>query len=161
MKSHDLNIIKTIHQTLIATGLTVSVAESCTGGLLSHYLTLLPGSSAFFKAGIITYSTASKEDLLNVPRRALSRYGVVSRETAILMAERVRAITKADLSMAITGNIGPAVMDNSVLGLIYVAASGSFGSECRELKLSGNRDENKSGAAIRAIELLLEVIREK
>jgi PncC family amidohydrolase len=161
MNNHALNIVKTIHGTLTATGLSISVAESCTGGLLSHYLTLLPGSSAFFKAGIITYSTASKEGLLNIPRKALSRYGVVSRETAILMAERVRAMTNADFSIGITGNIGPAVMENSALGLVYVAVNGSLGSECRELRLSGDRDENKSAAAIGAIELLLEVIRKK
>jgi PncC family amidohydrolase len=161
MKSRDLDIIKNMRDVMTSTGLTVSVAESCTGGLLSHYLTLLPGSSAFFKAGIITYSTSSKEDLLHIPRKALSRYGVVSRETAILMAERARAVTKANFSMAITGNIGPAVIENSALGLIYVAVNGSFGSECRELRLKGNRDENKNDAAISAIELLLEVIKEK
>ena len=161
MKNHDLNIIKAIHQTLTATGLTVSVAESCTGGLLSHYLTYLPGSSAFFRAGIVTYATAAKEDLLNIPRKALTRYGVVSRETALLMAERARAVTKASFSVAVTGNIGPAIMENSTLGLVYIAVNGSFGSECRELRLEGSRDENKHAAAISALELLLEVIREK
>jgi PncC family amidohydrolase len=161
MESHALNIIKTMSDILTADGLTVSVAESCTGGLLSHYFTLLPGSSAFFKAGIVTYSTASKEDLLHIPRKALSRYGVVSRETAIFMAERARAVTKANFALAVTGNIGPAVIENSDLGLIYIAVNGSFGSQCRELRLSGTRDENKSEAALSAIELLLEVIKEK
>jgi len=161
MNSRDLDIIKSMSELMTANSLTVSVAESCTGGLLSHYFTLLPGASSFFKAGLITYSTASKEELLHIPRRALSRYGVVSRETAILMAERTRAVTKANFALATTGNIGPAVINNSALGLIYVAVNGSFGSECRELRLAGNRDENKHAAAVTAIELLLEVIKEK
>jgi nicotinamide-nucleotide amidase len=161
MNTNDLNIVKTVSETLTAAGLTVAVAESCTGGLLSHYFTFLPGSSAFFKAGLVTYSTSSKEELLHVPRKALSRFGVVSRETAVLMAERVRAVTKANFALSVTGNIGPAVIDNSALGLIYIAVNGSFGTECRELRLSGERDDNKHVAAIKAIELLLEVIREK
>jgi nicotinamide-nucleotide amidase len=160
MNSKPGNIIKTLHAKLIACGLTVSVAESCTGGLLSHYLTLLPGASAYFRAGFVTYSTSAKEAVLNIPRKALGRYGVVSREIAVLMAERARAITKADYSIATTGNLGPAVLENTDRGLIYIAVSGSSGAEFRELRLSGDRDENKAAAVAAALELLLGVIEE-
>jgi PncC family amidohydrolase len=158
INSRDLDIVKSLHDILTEKGLSVSVAESCTGGLLSHYLTLLPGSSSFFRAGVVTYASSAKEKILGIPRKAISRFGVVSREIAISMAERARTVTGSDLSIATTGNLGPAVLDNKACGLIYIAVSGAFGSECRELRLSGERDENKNSAAVKAIELLIEVI---
>jgi PncC family amidohydrolase len=161
MNGPAYHILETTNKLLTAAGLTVSVAESCTGGLLSHYLTLLPGSSAFFRAGVVAYSTAAKETLLGIPRRAIGRYGVVSHEIAVAMAERIRDLSGSDFSLATTGNLGPAVLESKELGLVYIAVSGSFGSEFRELRLKGNREEIKTAVSIHALELLLEVIKKK
>lgn len=147
-----------VHQILIKKGATISVAESCTGGMLSHLLTLLPGSSSFFMTGIIVYSATSKESILGISRKALKSHGVISEETAKEMAEKVRALTRTDLSIATTGNLGPDVLEGKERGLIYVAVSGSFGTAVRELRLSGDRQENKETASLQALEFLLEAL---
>ncbi len=151
-------IIHNIHQNLIAKRLTISVAESCTGGLLSHYLTMLPGSSNFFEAGITTYSNLSKENILGIPREIINRHGVVSARIAKEMAEKVKLLSKTKLSIATTGNLGPDVLEGKDRGLIYIAVSNDQKTVTRELRLTGNRDENKEEAALKALELLLEVI---
>jgi PncC family amidohydrolase len=158
MTPETLDIVSRVHQTLIKKGLTVSVAESCTGGLLSHLLTKLPGSSAFFDAGIVTYSSKSKEKLLGVSRETIARQGVVSEKIAKAMARRIRALTKTDFSIATTGNLGPTVLESKDRGLIYIAVSGSHSIVTRELRLNGGREANKKEAALRALEFLLEVI---
>lgn len=160
MSRATLDIAGKVHHLLSERGLTVSVAESCTGGLLSHLLTLLPGSSAFFEVGMITYSTGSKENVLGISRRAVSHFGVVSAEMAKTMAEKVRALSKTSFSIATTGNLGPDVLDGKERGLVFIAVSGNFGTVARELRLKGDREENKEEAAIRALEFLLEVVKE-
>ena len=159
MAPETLDIVSKIHQTLIKKGLTISVAESCTGGLLSHLLTKLPGSSAFFEAGIVSYSRKSKEEILGVSREIMAQQGIVSEKTAKEMAGKIRALTKTDFSIATTGNLGPAVLEGKDRGLIYIAVSGSQGIIARELRLDGGRAANKKEAALRSLELLLEVIK--
>jgi len=158
MAPETLDIVSRVHQTLIKKGLTVSVAESCTGGLLSHLLTKLPGSSAFFEAGIVSYSRKSKEELLGIPRETITRQGIVSEKIAKEMAGKIRALTETDFSIATTGNLGPAVLEGKDRGLIYIAVSGSHGIVARQLRLGGGREANKKEAALRSLELLLEVI---
>ncbi len=158
MTPETLDIVRRVYRTLIKKGLTVSVAESCTGGLLSYLLTKLPGSSAFFDAGIVSYSRKSKEKLLGVSRETIARQGVVSEKIAKVMARRIRTLTKTDFSIATTGNLGPSVLENKDRGLIYIAVSGSHSIVARELRLSGGREANKKEAALRALEFLLEVI---
>jgi len=159
MAPETLDIVSKIHQTLIKKGLTISVAESCTGGLLSHLLTKLPGSSAFFEAGIVSYSRKSKEEILGVSREIMAQQGIVSEKTAKEMAGKIRALTKTDFSIATTGNLGPAVLEGKDRGLIFIAVSGSQGIVARELRLGGGREANKKEAALRSLELLLEVIK--
>jgi PncC family amidohydrolase len=159
MEPETLDIVSRVHQTLIRTELTVSVAESCTGGLLSHLLTKLPGSSSFFEAGIVSYSRKSKEEILGVSREIIARQGVVSEKTAKEMAKKVRALAKTDFSIATTGNLGPSVLEGKDRGLIYIAVSSSHGIIVRKLRLDGGREANKEEAARRSLELLLEVIK--
>ena len=150
-----------VHRGLREKGLTVSVAESCTGGLLSHYLTLLPGSSDCFKAGIVAYAISAKESILHISRRACGRYGVVSPEIAEAMAGKVRAIARTDYSIATTGNLGPDVLENKDHGLVYIAVNSADGSTILELRLSGSRQENKEMTVRKALETLLNIIDEK
>ncbi|HIJ37808.1 MAG TPA: CinA family protein, partial [Rhodospirillaceae bacterium] len=88
-------------------GIKLAVAESCTGGLLSEALTALPGSSAFFDSGYITYSNSAKIEMLGVPANLLARFGAVSPEVACAMAEGALSHAKADASLGITGIAGP------------------------------------------------------
>lgn len=104
--------------------LTISVAESCTGGLLSKRLTDIPGSSAYFKMGIIVYSNKAKIKKLNVPKEMLKRYGAVSKQVAIAMADGVRKVARTDIGISITGIAGPAgATKTKPVGLVYIALS--------------------------------------
>lgn len=109
-------------QCLIEKNLSLSTAESCTGGLLSSAITSVPGSSTVFGCGIVSYSVEVKEDVLGVPADIIERYGVVSAETAKAMAERVMKISKSDISVGITGLAGPAGKDDPLpVGTVYIA----------------------------------------
>lgn len=101
--------------------LTVATAESCTGGLLASLLTDLPGLSAAFDRGFVTYAEAAKCDMLGIAPVAIARHGVVSREIAIAMADGVLAHSAADLAVAITGFAGAAGPDDEE-GLVHLAA---------------------------------------
>jgi PncC family amidohydrolase len=153
-----LKVIQKVHELLTKEGLTISVAESCTGGLISHYLTALPGSSAFFDAGVVTYSIESKKGILGVSSEIISNHGVVSEETAREMAEKVRALTRTDYSISATGNLGPDVLEGKEKGLIYIAVSREGQTFSRELKLKGDRELNKKEAALQSLKFLIEVI---
>lgn len=93
--------------TLLARGESLATAESCTGGYVAQMLTALPGASAWFERGFITYSNAAKEELLDVPPAILARHGAVSPETARAMARGALAHSRADWSLAVTGIAGP------------------------------------------------------
>ncbi len=88
MDREVLKVIKRVHELFRGKNLTLSVAESCTGGLISHYLTVLPGASIFFEAGIVSYSAKTKKKFLGISQRIISKYGVVSEEIAKEMAKR-------------------------------------------------------------------------
>lgn len=155
-----LRVIQKVHQLLREKRLTVSVAESCTGGIISHYLTTLPGSSAFFVASVVTYSVESKKRLLNISSELISDHGVVSIEVAREMAEKVRLLTQTDYSVSTTGNLGPDVLEGKDRGLVYIAVSKEGHTFSKEIRLTGSRDENKIEAAIKALIFLIEVIEE-
>ena len=118
--NHDIEkTIKKVHDLFKTGQLSLSVSESCTGGLISHYITSMPGASTFFKAGIVSYSARAKVDILKVSKKTISKFGMVSEETAKEMADQARLITDADYSISTTGNIGPDVLEGKDKGLIY------------------------------------------
>src|SRR5437867_2067211 len=92
---------------LASSGMTLALAESCTGGLLGDMLTDVPGSSAYFLGGVVAYHDDLKTALLDVPPAVIRQYGAVSAECALLMARGVRGITGADIGISITGIAGP------------------------------------------------------
>lgn len=142
-------------------GLTLAVAESCTGGLLGHLITQVPGSSAAFLGGAIAYHNRLKE-ALGVPTRVLAEKGAVSRETAQAMAEGVRRQTGADVALAITGIAGPAGgSPEKPVGLTYVALSAADALICEQHRWCGGRWENKLASARAALELLLRYLKSK
>ena len=144
----------TLARRLVASGLTVAVAESCTGGLLGAALTAVPGASAYVRGGIIAYADTVKIDLLAVDPEQLARFGAVSAEVAAAMARGVAQLLGADLGIAITGVAGPGAEGTTKpVGLIHVAGWCRDRTEDAELHESGNREANRA-AAVRAALLL-------
>ena len=99
--------IDKLHKKLIKTKTTISIAESCTGGLLSSKLTSLSGSSKYFKMGLITYSNNAKINILNVNKKIIDRYGAVSQECCKSMVENLSKLSKSKINISITGVAGP------------------------------------------------------
>lgn len=138
---------------------TLAIAESCSGGLLTHRLTNISGSSQFLKVGIIAYSNEAKIKLLKVPSSLIQKYGAVSPETACAMAQGVRLGFKTDFGVSITGIAGPTGgTKTKPVGLTYIAASSKEKVECLEWHFKGTRLQVKESAATKAIDLLLKFI---
>jgi PncC family amidohydrolase len=154
MTEDALKIIRDIHHLFTEKRLKLSVAESCTGGLISHYLTWLPGSSRFFEAGAVTYSVLAKDKLLGISPDTIASFGVVSSETAKEMAERMRLITGTDYALSTTGNLGPDLLEGKDMGLVYVAISAGGTTIIKELRLNGDRTRNREEAALSALRFL-------
>lgn len=141
----------------LALATRIATVESCTGGLIGHVLTEVPGSSAYYVGGFVTYSDVAKQSLVGVPADVLAAHGAVSAQTALAMAVGGRDRTGADLSVAVTGIAGPdGGTDAKPVGLTYVAVADAAGSEVRRFAWSGSRAENKRSSAQAALELLLE-----
>ncbi|NWF98092.1 MAG: CinA family protein [Nitrospirae bacterium] len=151
------HIIK-VHNIFKEKKITLSIAESCTGGLISHYITSFPGSSEFFVAGLVVYSAEMKKKILRIPSRIIENFGVVSSQTAIEMADRIRKLTSTDFSVSTTGNLGPDVLEGKERGLIYIAVSRKNHTSVKEHKFKGNRQQNKEKAALKALEFLIETV---
>ena len=134
---------------------TVAVAESCTGGLIGHRLTQVPGSSAAFLGGVIAYHNSVKERVLGVPAQILEREGAVSEATAAAMAEGVRLLLGADVAVAVTGIAGPSGgTDDKPVGLTYVAFADPDSTACERHLWRGDRTANKESSAEAALALL-------
>jgi len=116
--------------------LTIATAESCTGGLVAHMITALAGVSPLFTGGVVTYSDASKVNLLGVPRDLIARHGAVSAEVAEAMAVGVRGRLRADLGLSVTGIAGPSgATPDKPVGLVYLGLANADGALSRRLEL--------------------------
>lgn len=137
-------------------GLTLSLAESCTGGLIAHRITNIPGSSNYFLGGVVAYSNEAKERLLGVPHETLLRYGAVSEETARAMAEGVRRLLVSDQALAVTGIAGPSGgTPEKPVGLVYIALAAEEEVRCERHIWKGDRLQNKAQSAEAALEMLI------
>ncbi len=135
--------------------LTISVAESLTGGLLADRITNVPGSSAYFERGVVTYSNRSKTELLGVPEEILKEHGAVSQEVAVLMAEGVRKASGTDIGVSTTGIAGPAGgTDKKPVGTIFIAVSDGKRTVCRDFTFKWERRRNKEITSQWALELI-------
>ncbi|MDQ5810672.1 MAG: competence/damage-inducible protein A [Actinomycetota bacterium] len=139
-------------------GATLALAESCTGGLLAKRLTDLPGSSAYFKEGLVTYTNESKERLLGVPHDLLLEHGAVSEPVARHMAEGVRKLASSDYGLSITGVAGPdGGTKEKPVGLVFVGLSDAGGTIAERLDLTAwarSREAIRERSANRAFDLL-------
>ena len=138
-------------------GLTVAVAESCTGGLIAATLTTVPGSSGYFLGGVVSYSNAAKEAFLDVPATTLTAHGAVSAQVAKAMAVGARARFAAALAVGITGIAGPdGGSAEKPVGLTYLGVADAAGSEVRRFAFDGDRAANREAGTRAALEWLIE-----
>ncbi len=130
--------------------LTLATMESCTGGLLANTITDVPGSSAYYKGGLVTYSTDAKV-ANGVDPEVIQTHGVISAETAVEMAKAARKALKADIAIGITGVAGPAEQEGKAVGTVYIGIDHSRGSQTFAGKYPGTRLDIKNRAATNAI----------
>lgn len=137
-------------------GLTVAVAESCTGGLIGHRLTQVPGSSAYVDRGAICYSNQAKIDMLQVPANLIVQYGAVSREVAAAMAHGLRERAGVSVTLSVTGIAGPGgATETKPVGLVYIGLDGGEGEVVtKEFRFHGDRAVIKQRASQAALDVL-------
>lgn len=151
----DENMEEVVGGLLRQKKLRLAVAESCTGGLIGHRLTNVPGSSDYFMEGSVTYNNQAKIRCLGVAAELLTRYGAVSREVALAMSEGIRKISGVDVGLAVTGIAGPSGgNDKKPVGLTFISVSDSSGSLCEQFQFHQDRVRNKERAAQAALNLL-------
>jgi nicotinamide-nucleotide amidase len=144
-----------VGRALRARGYTLAVAESCTGGLIGAMLTAVPGSSDYLLLDAVTYSNASKERVLGVPSEVLIAHGAVSGECVARMAEGVRRIAGADVSVAVSGVAGPGGgSSEKPVGLVFFALTTAAGTTVVEKHFTGDRARVQRGAAYFALSLV-------
>ena len=149
-----------VSRLLIESGQTLALAESCSGGLLADMITDVPGSSRFFKGGLVAYSLAAKEASLGLDRTLLEREGAVSEWTARAMASAARRKLDATIGVGITGVAGPDTdLDGRPLGLVYIAIDNKDRVSCREMHFRGIRRTVKIRAAQAALTMLWRRVR--
>jgi nicotinamide-nucleotide amidase len=136
-------------------GFTVATAESCTGGLVAHRLTEVPGSSSYFMEGVVAYSNEAKTRLLGVPAELIEEHGAVSAEVAEAMAEGVKRRAGVDFALSVTGVAGPGGGSaEKPVGLVYIALADDAHTEHRRLMLPGDRHLIRWRASQAALDLL-------
>ena len=142
---------------LIENNITISTAESCTGGSLGKIITSVPGASSIYGYGFITYANEAKEKILGVSHETLEKHGAVSPDTALQMAKGAREVSGSDIAVSVTGIAGPGGgSPEKPVGLVYIAIADKDGAEFRKLNLSGNRDEVRAKTCDEVFKLIEE-----
>jgi PncC family amidohydrolase len=148
-----------IGKLLRKSGLKLSVAESCTGGLLCNRITDVPGSSDYFIGGFVSYAYEAKVQSLGVSWDTLKAYGAVSRETVLEMARGARKALDTDIGIAVSGIAGPGGgMPEKPVGLTWIGLSALDGEWARVFTWQGDRLQNKAQSAEAALKLLLDYL---
>lgn len=157
----EVTLEKAVVNLLQAENLTVTCAESCTGGLLSARLINVPGVSEYYKTGFITYSNKAKRKQLGVKKSTLQKHGAVSQEVASEMARGAALITKADVAVSITGIAGPeGGTEHKAVGLVYIACCVKGKTTVKKYQFSGNRSKVRESSVAAALVLMRSCILE-
>lgn len=147
---------------LASCGLTLALAESCTGGLVATRLTDLPGASTFLERSIVSYANSAKVDCLGVPAALLEKYGAVSPECALAMARGVKDAARTDIGLAITGIAGPdGGTPGKPVGTVYLAITGPSGEKVELFSFHGSRDQVRTRSAATALDWLRRLAMER
>lgn len=158
MRSNNIKL--QINRQLREKNMTVAAAESCTGGLLSNYLTAYAGSSEYFLIGFVCYANEAKINLLKIKPSIIKRHGAVSKEVAGILCENVKKIAGSDIGISVTGIAGPGGgHPGKPVGLVYIgiAVAGKH-TRVHEYKFKGTRSRIKKLSSLKAIEELLKEI---
>ena len=156
-----VTIYDIVSKLLLKKDLTLSIAESCTGGMLGKAITDIPGSSAYFKFGIICYSNQSKIKILNVKKSTLQKYGAVSPQTAKEMLKGLEEVIKTDVSISITGIAGPSGGSrDKPVGLVYIGIRIKNDTKIEKFVFKGSRERIRSFIVNKTFELLFQRLRQ-
>ena len=156
MESVD-RIAQELGKTCSALGIKIVTAESCTGGLIAGTLTDVPGASAWFDRGFVTYSNEAKKAMLGVREETLTEFGAVSKETAEEMAQGARRVSGADIAVSTTGVAGPTGgTESAPVGTVFIGVSAEDRTESRRFLYEGNRGEVRAAAVRDALRILLD-----
>jgi nicotinamide-nucleotide amidase len=152
-----LGLSTSVGSALMAQSYSISTAESCTGGLLSHVLTGISGSSAYFMGGVIAYNNTIKVEVLGVGRKTLLTYGAVSEQTAQEMAEGIRTKFNTDIGLSTTGIAGPTGgTPGKPVGLVWIGISTPGKTQAFECHFPGNRLDIIRGTVIEVLSRLMQ-----
>lgn len=152
----DTSLMNEVVSKLMGKGLTITSAESLTGGMFQEHLTSISGASQVFKGGIISYSDEAKMNILHVKEETLAEYGAVSEACAIEMARQVRKLMKADIGISFTGVAGPGELEGHPAGTVFIGLSSEeFGSKAFKLELRGSREQVRVRTVKNGCSLLL------
>lgn len=157
-KAED-NLAEVVGNLLKERGLTIAVAESCTGGNICNLLTNFSGSSKFLERGVVVYSNAAKVELLNVDEDTISTYGAVSKEVARQMADGIKSISGTDIGLSITGILGPTGgSDEKPVGTVFIGICDQNGCIAQKLNFGDDRILNKQRASQAALDIVRKYI---
>jgi nicotinamide-nucleotide amidase len=155
-------LAEVIGRSLIETGDKLAVAESCTGGFISHLITSVPGSSAFFNGAVTAYSNQIKETVLNVDSETLEQFGAVSEQVAKEMAQGVKEVLKASYAVATTGIAGPTGgTEEKPVGTVWIAVAGKNAVIAKKFVFGNNRERNIIRSSQTALQMLRQFVLEK
>ncbi len=158
----DIPLEEVIGKILTEKKLKLAVAESCTGGLICHRITNIPGSSNYFERGVVSYSNESKVEILGVNIETIKKYGAVSEQTAIEMAKGIRKISGADIGISTTGIMGPTgATETKPIGLVYIGYSDDEREFAQQFNFADNRIRNKERTSQAALQILWKVLKDK
>ncbi len=148
-----------IYAAMTAQKLTFAAAESCTGGLILHRLTNVPGSSDYVMGGIVVYSNEAKMKFVNVQAESLKQYGAVSEQVAREMARGARAAFGVDVAVSVTGIAGPGgATETKPVGLTYIGLSAPHADQVVRYIFTGDREANKQAASEAALQLVYDYL---
>lgn len=151
-----VNVVKQIAVKAMAEGSWVATAESCTGGNIAHQITLVPGSSAWFKGGVVSYTNQVKMNVLGVPKELIEQYTEVSLQVAEAMAAGARRIMGADFAVSTTGIAGPTgATPNDPVGTVYIGVATPDKVTSQRVVFGTDREQNIEQFTIAALKMLL------
>ncbi|WP_202078026.1 competence/damage-inducible protein A [Caldalkalibacillus salinus] len=150
-----------LYQRLASLGLTVAIAESCTGGLLSSFLTRLPGISDVFRGAIVTYTNEMKSHHLGVSRETIEEYGAISEQTAKEMAQGVQEACQSSVGLSITGVAGPSSQEDQPVGLVYIGIALPQQTVVKEVRVGGQREAIQHRASKLALFYLFQQLQDE
>jgi PncC family amidohydrolase len=150
------DLATTLQEIALARGITIGMAESCTGGNIAHQITGISGSSGYFLGGVVSYANAVKHEVLGVPESILDNPGAVSEPCAQAMAEGARRLLSVDIAVATTGIAGPlGGTARKPVGLVYIGLATANDTTVEEHVFPGDRAEVIDAATRRALEMLI------